>query len=135
MRAYVCYLVTRQHIPIGRVAELLGDTYGATVSPGTIVAMVNEGSGMLDEFLTNLTAGLGGSSVVCADETGLRVEGKLHWVHSTSTDWFTHYHVDTTLRAATGRGGGGHGQLRHRLRLGIAVLHHRTIPGHHHRSA
>lgn len=95
MRAYVCYLVTRQHIPIGRVAELLGDTYGATVSTGTIVAMVNEGSEMLDEFLANLTAGLGGSPVVCADETGLRVEGKLHWVHSASTDWFTHYHVDT----------------------------------------
>jgi hypothetical protein len=55
MRARVCYLVTRQHIPIGRVAELLADTYGATVSTGTIVAMVNEGSDMLDEFLADTT--------------------------------------------------------------------------------
>jgi transposase len=95
MRARVCYLVTRQHIPIGRVAELLADTYGATVSTGTIVAMVNEGSDMLDEFLSSLQETLGDSPVVCADETGLRVAAKLHWVHSASTDWHTHYHVNT----------------------------------------
>ena len=95
MRAYVCYLVTRQHIPIGRVAELLSDTYNATVSTGTIVAMVNQGAGMLEEFLTELTVLLGDSPVVCADETGLRVAAKLHWVHSASTGGLTHYHLDT----------------------------------------
>lgn len=35
-----------------------------------------------------------------------------------------------TLRAASGRGG-GHGELRRRLRPGLAVLHHRAIPGHY----
>ena len=95
MRAYVCYLVTRQHIPIARVAELLSDTYNATVSTGTIVTMVNEGAAMLAEFLTKLTTLLGDSPVVCADETGLRVAAKLHWVHSASTGGLTHYHLDT----------------------------------------
>ncbi len=41
LRAYVCYLVTRQHIPVARVAELLRDAYQAPVSTGTIVAMVH----------------------------------------------------------------------------------------------
>ncbi|MBK6968300.1 MAG: transposase [Candidatus Microthrix sp.] len=95
MRAHVCYLVTHQHIPIARVAEHLKETYGTTISPGTIVAMVNEGSNMLAEFLADTTAKLGGSPVVCADETGLRVAGSLHWVHSASTGWFTLYHLDT----------------------------------------
>lgn len=95
MRARVCYLVTHQHIPFARVAEMLAETYGATISPGTIVTMVNEGSTMLAEFLADTTAKLGGSPVVCADETGLRVAGSLHWVHSASTGWFTLYHLDT----------------------------------------
>ena len=50
LRAYVCYLVTRQRIPVARVAELLRDTYGAPVATGTIVAMVREGAAMLEEF-------------------------------------------------------------------------------------
>ena len=94
LRAYVCYLVTRQHIPIARVAELLRDTYGAPVSTGTIVAMVQEGAAMLEQFLAQVTDLLRGSDVVHADETGLRVEALLKWVHSVSTTGLTLYHLD-----------------------------------------
>lgn len=94
LRAYVCYLVTRQHIPIARVAELLADTYGATVSTGVIVAMVQEGAGMLGEFLDQVRGLLRGSDVVHADETGLRVEALLAWVHAASTTDLTLYHLD-----------------------------------------
>lgn len=94
LRAYVCYLVTRQHIPIARVAELLRDTYAAAVSTGTIVAMVEEGAAMLDEFLAHITTRLQDSNVVHADETGLRVNAALAWVHSVSTTALTLYHLD-----------------------------------------
>ena len=50
LRAHVCYLVVRQHIPIKRVAELLGDAYGIPVSTGAIVTMVKEGSDLLGEL-------------------------------------------------------------------------------------
>ena len=94
LRAYVCYLVTRQHIPIARVAELLADTYGAPVSTGVIVAMVKEGADMLEEFLSQVRGLLCSSSVVHADETGLRVEAVLAWVHAVSTTDLTLYHLD-----------------------------------------
>ncbi len=94
LRAYVCYLVTRQHIPIARVAELLRDSYGAPVSTGTIVAMVEEGAAMLEAFLARIKDLLVGSEVVHADETGLRVEALLKWVHSASTSELTLYHLD-----------------------------------------
>lgn len=94
LRAYVCYLVTRQHIPIARVAELLRDAYGAQVSTGVIISMVREGAAMLEEFLAQMQEHLVASDVVHADETGLRVEAKLAWVHALSTTALTLYHLD-----------------------------------------
>ena len=95
LRAYVCYLVTRQHLPIARVAELLHDTYDTSVSTGAIVAMVAEGAGLLDEFLGEVQAQLRTAKVVHADETGLRVNALLAWVHAVSTTDLTLYHLDT----------------------------------------
>ena len=94
LRAYVCYLVTRQHIPVARVAELLRDTYGAPISTATILAMVKEGAAMLDEFLACVRDLLRDADVVHADETGLRVEAALAWVHAASTGDLTLYHLD-----------------------------------------
>ncbi len=94
LRAYVCYLVTRQHLPIARVAELLHDTYDASVSTGAIVAMVAEGAAMLDGFLGEVQAQLRTAQVVHADETGLRVNALLAWVHAVSTTDLTLYHLD-----------------------------------------
>jgi transposase len=94
LRAYVCYLVTRQHIPVARVAELLRDAYGAPISTATILAMVKEGAAMLEEFLTQVRDLLRDADVVHADETGLRVEAALAWVHAASTGDLTLYHLD-----------------------------------------
>jgi transposase len=95
LRAHVCYLVVRQHIPIKRVAELLCDAYGIPVSTGAIVAMVQEGSNRLGSFLDSLADRLRDTEIVHADETGLRVGGDLHWVHATSSRAHSLYHLDT----------------------------------------
>ena len=94
LRAYVCYLVTRQHIPVARVAEQLRDTHGAPISTATIIAMVKEGAAMLAEFLTQVRDLLRDADVVHADETGLRVEAALAWVHAISTGDLTLYHLN-----------------------------------------
>lgn len=94
LRALVCYLVVRQHIPIKRVAELLADGYGIPVSTGTIVAMVHEGAKRLDDFLAALRDQLSRADVAHADETGLRVEASLYWVHSVSNASLTLYHLN-----------------------------------------
>ena len=94
LRALVCYLVVRQHIPIKRVAELLADAYEIPVATGTIVAMVKEGADRLDAFLSSLRDQLVEADVVHVDETGLRVDASLYWVHSASTALGTLYHLD-----------------------------------------
>ena len=94
LRALICYLVVRQHLPIQRAAELMRDAYGIPVSTGVIVAMVNEGAQRLEAFLSTLGDQLRSADVVHADETGLRVAASLHWVHSVSTRDLTLYHLD-----------------------------------------
>jgi len=86
--------VVRHHLPVARAAELLRDAFGAPVSTGTVVAIVREGAGRLETVLAAIRQRLTGSDVVHADESGLRVQASLNWVHSNSTDTLTLYHLD-----------------------------------------
>jgi hypothetical protein len=85
VRALVCYLCVHQHLPVDRAAQLLADVLGASVATGTLAAVVAEGAGGLDGFAQVVRAGLAAAPVAHFDETGARVAGRLHWVHSAST--------------------------------------------------
>src|SRR5215216_5208079 len=85
VRALVCYLCVHQHLPVDRAAQLLADVLGAGVATGTLAAVLAEGAVGLDGFLATVRDRLAAASVVHVDETGARVAGRLHWVHSAST--------------------------------------------------
>jgi transposase len=85
LRALVCYLCVHQHLPVDRAAQLLADVLGAPVATDTLAAVVAEGARGLDGFAQVVRAGLATAPVAHFDETGARVAGRLHWVHSAST--------------------------------------------------
>jgi transposase len=85
MRALVCYLCVHQHLPIDRAAQLLADVLGAPLATGTLAAVVAEGASGLVGFVQVVAAQLAAAPVAHFDETGARVAGRLHWVHSAST--------------------------------------------------
>jgi transposase len=85
MRALVAYLCVHQHLPVDRAAQLLADVLGAPVATGTLAAVVAEGARGLDSFVEVVRARLAAAPVAHFDETGARVAGRLHWVHSAST--------------------------------------------------
>jgi transposase len=85
VRALVAYLCTYQHLPLDRAAQLLSDVLGAPVATGTLAAVVAEGEAGLGGFLKVVREQLVGAPVAHFDETGARVAGRLHWVHSAST--------------------------------------------------
>jgi transposase len=89
VRALVCYLCVHQHLPVDRAAQLLGDVLGAPLATGTLAAVVAEGAAGLDGFARVVRARLAGAPVAHFDETGARVAGRLHWVHSASTSLLT----------------------------------------------
>jgi transposase len=83
--AYVLYLAVYQHLPYERISRLLADRYNASLSTGTLQAIVARGAAGLEPFLEELRGQLAGAPVVHVDETGARTAGKLHWVHEAST--------------------------------------------------
>jgi transposase len=85
VRALVCYLCVHQHLPVDRAAQLLADVLGASVATGTLAAVLAEGAVGLDGFLVTVRDQLAAAPVAHFDETGARVAGRLHWVHSAST--------------------------------------------------
>jgi len=85
VRALVCYLCVHQHLPVDRAAQLLADVLGAPVATGTLAAVVAEGARGLGGFARVVREGLAAAPVAHFDETGARVAGRLHWVHSAST--------------------------------------------------
>ncbi len=93
VRALVCYLCVHQHLPVDRAAQLLGDVLGASVATGTLAAVLAEGAAGLAGFAEVVRQGLAAASVAHFDETGARVAGRLHWVHSASTSLLTLFTV------------------------------------------
>ena len=65
-------LLYGQLLPYARTAELLTDLCGCHISPSTLETYVRE------------------AHVIGDDETGIRVQGVLHWMHVARTDRLTH---------------------------------------------
>ncbi|MCA1681800.1 MAG: IS66 family transposase [Actinobacteria bacterium] len=83
--AIIVYLYVGQFLSKKRTAAALAELFGTPVSQGTVAAMTTRAAGELGGFTEWVRANLAAAEVVNFDETGLRVEGKLRWVHSAST--------------------------------------------------
>jgi transposase len=93
LRALVVYLVEQQLVPYARVRELLADLFGQSLSVGTLVAMVHQCAQALAPMEETLKAEAQAAPVLHHDETGVRVAGRLQWVHVSSTATLTHFGV------------------------------------------
>jgi transposase len=68
-----------------RTAQALAELFGTPVSEGTVAAVTERAADGLTGFLGLVRDRIAAAPVAHFDETGLRVEGKLRWVHSAST--------------------------------------------------
>ena len=93
LRALAVYLVEQQLVPYGRACGLLADLFGARLSPGTLVAWIQQAAGALVPVETHLKAALSRAPVLHSDETGVRQAGTLAWAHVASTVRLTHYAI------------------------------------------
>jgi transposase len=94
IKAQAVYLNQYQMIPLERVSDVFEDFYGHRLAEGTIVETCQEAAERvksvnqaIKEFLTAL------AKVVHFDETGLRINSKLYWLHVACTSLLTYYEV------------------------------------------
>jgi hypothetical protein len=79
------YLLHGQFLSISRTVQALSDLFGVRVAAGTVVGWTRRIAEAVAVTLDVVRARLRTAGVVHFDETGLRVAGKLHWMHSAST--------------------------------------------------
>jgi transposase len=87
--AIILYLYIGQFLSKKRTAAALAELFGTPVSEGTVATVTKRAADGLDEFLGHVTDRLADAEVVGFDETGLRVAGRLHWVHCARTGKYT----------------------------------------------
>jgi len=87
--AIILYLYVGQFLSKQRTAQALSELFGAPVSQGTVSAMTRRAADSLGEFTETVRGHITAAPVAGFDETGLRVEGALHWAHCARTDKYT----------------------------------------------
>jgi transposase len=92
-KAQASYLNSYQLIPVARTCELLEDFYGHAPAWGLVSAANQAVEAGSEPALAEIQQQLLHAPVVNFDETGFRVAGQLHWLHSASTDLLTLYHL------------------------------------------
>jgi len=94
VRAQMVYFTTYHFVPLARAAELLSEMYQQPISDGTVyaaaVAMAEEVAPVNEQVKTYL---IETEEAVHFDEGGARVNGKLEWFHSASTQQATYYAI------------------------------------------
>src|SRR5881409_1926756 len=87
--AIAVYLCLGQHLPVERTAGLLAEVFGTPMSVGTVAAWTSRAAAGLAPFTAAARTALTDAQVLHLDETGLRVAGRLHWLHVACSARFT----------------------------------------------
>jgi transposase len=93
IKAFAAYMNVQHFIPLERLQEITEDLFGHGVSEPTILShlerLSQNSKGVEDEVREDLL----NSQCIHADESGVRVAGKQHWIHTASTAESTVYSV------------------------------------------
>ena len=91
--AWLVYLRGQQLISLERISQMCADLFGRLISEATVQAAVVTAYNALAGFEVRVAHLIAQTPIAHADETGLRVTGKLHWLHVVATKTLTWYGV------------------------------------------
>ena len=91
IRASLVYLKDYALLPFQRGAELMQDLFGVPLCAGTLANIDQQCSEKLEATVKLIKEQVLQAAVVHFDETGMKVNGKLAWLHSASTQQASYY--------------------------------------------
>jgi transposase len=89
LKAAAVHLTQHHMLPAQRTADLMGELAGLPLSDATVLAAVAEACERLEPTVIAIGQAIVAAPIAHADETGLRVAGKLHWLHVLATTCLT----------------------------------------------
>jgi len=90
VKAYAVLLNVHFKIPFKKIQLLFGDLFGYPINESTVYAAGKQCYEDLEETEEIIKSEIVGEDTAHADESGVRVEGKLQWLHTASSPLFTY---------------------------------------------
>lgn len=94
LKSLAVYLNQYQFLPYERLQEFFADIFGHKISQGMLVKLNKQCYLNLEKADLAIKQNLQTSIHLHHDESGIKVNGKLHWCHVASTDVLTSYGID-----------------------------------------
>lgn len=93
IQALATYFDNQHFIPADRLCQIFEDVFGVSISPGTCANVDKKLFHQLAVFESSLKAHLIIGKILHLDETGMRCNKKLHWIHVASSSTATFYGI------------------------------------------
>jgi transposase len=93
VRALAVHLTHGQLLPVARTVQLLSQMFALNLSQASVLAWIGEASQRLRPAVEHIAQALVATPVAHADESGLRVDAQLHWLHTVASETLTWYGV------------------------------------------
>jgi transposase len=93
VKSYVVMLNVHYKMPYKKIQLLFKDLFGYPINESTIFSAANSCYTKLADAEQAIKSRISSKDVAHADETGIRIEGKLQWLHTASTPFFTYLFV------------------------------------------
>ncbi|MFH1541568.1 MAG: IS66 family transposase [bacterium] len=96
LQSIALYLMNQQFIPYERCREMFQDLFSLPLSGGTLWQIARRTDKKLTGVYQEIKDQISQAELAHFDETGMRVNGKGHWLHTASTEFFTAYGLHTS---------------------------------------
>ena len=93
VRALAVHLTHGQLLPVARSAQLISQLFDLNLSQASVLGWIGEASHKLRPAVERIVQALVTVPVAHADESGLRVDARLHWLHTVASETHTWYGV------------------------------------------
>lgn len=92
-KALAVLLNVQYKLPYKKIQQLFGDLFCSPINESTVFSAAHQCYDNLEQSEQVIKSKVAQNDVAHADETGVRVEGLLRWLHTTSTNFYTYLFV------------------------------------------